>query len=332
VVAFGRDPYFPPWNDTAQLDFTDPGLRRHMIDTLKWISDHADGVRCDMAMLVLRDYIRRQWYPLAAEAWFDERMPGEFWAEAITEVKRARPDFKFIAEAYWDKEEYLVELGFDLAYEKKTLDGLVHHNHQLVVERLLRPAKDLAHSLFFIENHDEERAAVAFDPQRNLAAAALTLALPGSKLIHEGQMEGRRERFPVQRIRPLMNETPDLVLRQSYGELLKVTAAEVFDRGAFYPFDSGAACVVSFFRQYKDRTVGYVGLIGDRAESLSSIELDISPIARYAGAQHRLRLTDLLTSNSATVEPSHGAFRMNPEALGLNPSARFFLVEARAAN
>ena len=62
VIAFGRDPYFPPWHDTAQLDYTNPDLRRRMIEVLKWISTIADGVRCDMAMLVLRDYFRQQWY------------------------------------------------------------------------------------------------------------------------------------------------------------------------------------------------------------------------------------------------------------------------------
>ena len=51
VIAFGRDPYFPPWHDTSQLDYTNPKLRARMIETLKWISRYADGVRCDMAML-----------------------------------------------------------------------------------------------------------------------------------------------------------------------------------------------------------------------------------------------------------------------------------------
>ena len=94
VIAFGRDPYFPPWHDTAQLDYTNPDLRRRMIEVLKWISTIADGVRCDMAMLVLRDYFRQQWYGNVPRAWFDERMPGEFWDQAISEVKAARARFQ----------------------------------------------------------------------------------------------------------------------------------------------------------------------------------------------------------------------------------------------
>jgi hypothetical protein len=32
VVAFGRDPFFDPWCDTAQLDYTNENLRRQMVD------------------------------------------------------------------------------------------------------------------------------------------------------------------------------------------------------------------------------------------------------------------------------------------------------------
>jgi hypothetical protein len=303
-----------------------------MIDTLKWISDHADGVRCDMAMLVLRDYVRRQWYPLAPEAWFDQAMPGEFWDEAISEVKRARPDFKFIAEAYWDKEEYLTELGFDLAYEKKTFDALIHRDPRLLIERLTRSPEQLLHSLYFTENHDEERAAVSFDRQGNLAAAALILSLPGSKLIHEGQMEGLTERLPVQRIRPLAHQTPDLALRKSYEEILKLTSADIFQEGSFYVFDSGASGVVSFFRRHEGRVVAYISQVGESSQSLSSRELDLVPVARYAGATGRLRLTDLLTSNSMTVEERGGVFSARLDSLGLDQAARFCIVEAATTN
>ncbi|HJZ67289.1 MAG TPA: alpha-amylase family glycosyl hydrolase, partial [Blastocatellia bacterium] len=88
VIAFGRDPYFPPWNDTAQLDYSNAALRVQMIEVLKRISRYADGVRCDMAMLVLKDCIRHLWYPLLSDSEFNQRMPGEFWDEAIIGVKR----------------------------------------------------------------------------------------------------------------------------------------------------------------------------------------------------------------------------------------------------
>ena len=51
--AHGRDPFFPAWQDTAQLNFFNPDTRRYMIDILKDLTELCDGVRCDMAMLSL---------------------------------------------------------------------------------------------------------------------------------------------------------------------------------------------------------------------------------------------------------------------------------------
>ena len=55
ILAHGRDPYFPPWTDTAQLNAFNPGLREAAIQTLLDIASQCDGVRCDMAMLLLTD-------------------------------------------------------------------------------------------------------------------------------------------------------------------------------------------------------------------------------------------------------------------------------------
>jgi Glycosidases len=329
MIAFGRDPYFPPWNDTAQLDYTNPKLRARMIETLKWISRYADGVRCDMAMLVLRDYIRRQWYPLASDSWFDERMPGEFWDEAIREIKKLRPDFKFIAEAYWDKEPHLHELGFDLSYEKRIYDGLVARNAGLVTERLVRGSQALGSSLYFIENHDEPRAASVFNPTNNLAAAALILSLPGSVLIHEGQMEGKHEKLPVQRIVPLVDEPDDLALKQSYSQILKLTSEDVFKNGDFQLFDTGVYGVVAFIRRSAERTVVYIGQISDAWHKFNSATIDLTPVARAIDAQSRLHLTNLLTSSSITIEENSGAFHMQLNQLAVDYETNLCLLEAR---
>jgi len=329
VIAFGRDPYFPPWHDTAQLDYTNPKLRARMIETLKWISRYADGVRCDMAMLVLRDYIRQQWYPMVSDSWFDERMPGEFWDEAIREVKKARPDFKFIAEAYWDKEQRLHELGFDLSYEKKVYDGLVARNAQSVTERLVRGTEALGSSLYFIENHDEPRAASVFNHSYNLASAALILSLPGSILIYEGQMEGKREKLPVQRIVPLVDEPVDLRLKQAYSEILKLTAEDVFKNGDFQLFDTGVYGVVAFIRRNAERTVVYLGQISDAWHKFNSVPIDLTSVARALTAQSHLQLTNLLTSSSITIEGNNGAFHAQLNQLAVETETNFCLLEAR---
>jgi glycosidase len=331
MVAFGRDPFFPPWNDTAQLDYTNPATRERMIDALLWISQYADSVRCDMAMLVLRDHVRQQWYPLTSDDWFKARMPGEFWDEAIDTVKKRRPDFKFIAEAYWDQEPYLRALGFDLCYEKKLLDALVARNAAHVIERLTKDDATLRASLFFIENHDEARAAAIFNNAENLAAAALILALPGSALIHEGQMEGKHEKLPVQRIKPLYDEAPDLALRQAYEQLLKLTSADVFKNGAFSLFDSRVWGAVAFMRQDAEHTVGYLAQISEAWHKFHSTTFDITPLARAIGAGRQITVTNLITASSVRLEEQDGAFKLQPERVGVGEGTQFCFIAVATA-
>ncbi|HSF23692.1 MAG TPA: alpha-amylase family glycosyl hydrolase [Blastocatellia bacterium] len=327
VIAFGRDPYFPPWHDTAQLDYTCKALRSQMTHDLRWISRFADGVRCDMAMLVLRDHIKRQWYPLASDEAFNARMPKEFWGEAITAVKVEKPDFKFIAEAYWDKERELRELGFDLTYEKKLYDGLVARDARLVAKRLALDLQSLRASLYFIENHDEPRASSVFSRAGNLASAALILALPGSVLIHEGQMEGKREKLPVQRVKPLVNELPDQQLRAAYKNLLQVTAQSVFRNGGFEAFNTDAFGVIAFLRKDSERLVAYIGQIADAWHDFDTVPLNLSAVAGAAGARHQLRLTNLLSSTSTIIKEQAGVFWLHLSQLGIDKDSRFCLLE-----
>ncbi|MEK6302844.1 MAG: alpha-amylase family glycosyl hydrolase [Acidobacteriota bacterium] len=328
VIAFGRDPYFPPWHDTSQLDYTSKGLRSQMIEELKWISRFTDGVRCDMAMLVLRDYIRQQWYPFASDEEFADRMPAEFWGEAIAAVKAERPDFKFIAEAYWDKEQKLRDLGFDLTYEKTLYDGLVARDAGRVAQRLSLDLRTVQASLCFIENHDEPRAASVFSIASNLASAALILALPGSALIHEGQTEGKHEKLPVQRVKPLTNEPPDQQLRAAYEQLLQVTAEPTFRNGDFENFNAEVFGVIAFMRNDGRRVVAYVGQVADAWHRFNSTPLNVTAIARVLGAVGPLQLTDLLTARSTVAQPKNGDYQIELRQLGVDDRTRFCLLEA----
>jgi len=328
VVAFGRDPYFAPWNDTAQLDYTNARLRTRLIQELKRISKIADGVRCDMAMLVLKECFHRLWYPELPDAAFDEKWPREFWDQAISSVKEVSPGFQFIAEAYWDKEQQLTDLGFDLCYEKKLYDALVAHDAGRVLERLQRNTATLRRSLYFIENHDEPRAASVFNNPDNLAALALILTVPGSVLIHEGQMEGKRERLPVQRIIPLADEQPDLALKDSYVRILKATHDDVFNMGEFHLFDPQVYGAIGVIRNDTKRVVAYLGQISDAWHRFNGPQLNVTAIAHAAGAQNRLRLVNLLNSSSATVQEVDGTLKIETSRLGVDDDTKFCLVEA----
>ncbi len=201
VLAHGRDPMFPAWTDTAQVNHLHAGARGAMIDTLRSIADQCDGVRADMAMLVLREVFERQW-GAAAGLEDGQRAKGEFWSEAISTVRAEHPGFLFIAEAYWDLEWQLQQLGFDFTYDKKLYDRMRHEGSTAVRDHLRAEMSFQLHSLRFIENHDEPRAAAVFRPEPwHYASAVLVLTIPGMAMIHEGQMEGRTRKVPVQLLR-----------------------------------------------------------------------------------------------------------------------------------
>jgi glycosidase len=54
ILACGRDPYFPAWSDVLQLNAFNPHLRKAAIETVQSIAEQCDGMRCDMAMLLVR--------------------------------------------------------------------------------------------------------------------------------------------------------------------------------------------------------------------------------------------------------------------------------------
>jgi hypothetical protein len=192
VFACGRDPYFPAWPDVLQLNAFEPGLRRAAIETIASIARQCDGVRCDMAKLFLNAIFERTWNGRTRP-----RPATEYWTEVISATKSAYPGFLFIAEAYWELEWELQQQGFDFCYDKKLYDRLEHSNAESI---RLHLCADLAYQgklLRFIENHDEPRAAASFSRAKQQAVALTTATLPGTKLFHEGQFEGRKVRLPV---------------------------------------------------------------------------------------------------------------------------------------
>jgi hypothetical protein len=229
-LAHGKDPHFPPWTDTAQINFFSDGMRRALIEELLAISRVADGVRCDMAMLALNEVFAGTWGPFLTT-----RAPAaEFWTEAIGRVKQQRPDFLFLAEAYWSLESTLLGLGFDFVYDK-TLYDLLRYGCAQDVQRYLQACPvEHQRAVRFIENHDEARAAAAFGSQRGRAAAVAIATLPGLCLMHDGQAEGRRHRLPVQLVREPPEE-PDAESAAFYDHLLGVCREISFRNARWVP-------------------------------------------------------------------------------------------------
>jgi glycosidase len=225
VFAHGRDPYFPPWTDTVQLSAYSPRLRQAAIDTLGSITDQCDGVRCDMAMLLVNRVFEQTWGHRAGE-----RAASEFWWQAIKAVREKHHGFLFMAEAYWDMEWELQQQGFDYCYDKRLYDCLVHETAETIRQHLRADLNYQEKLVRFIENHDEPRAANIFWPQRLRAAAVTMATLPGAKLFHQGQFEGRQVKLPVQLgRRPSEQGTQDL--QTFYRTLLEAIKPSVFRGG-----------------------------------------------------------------------------------------------------
>jgi len=232
ILAHGRDPYFAAWTDTVQINLSSADTRAALQDLLLEVSEVCDGVRCDMAMLITNAVFKQTWGDLSVMD-YPQGNPPEFWAGAISAVKKAHPDFLFLAEVYWGLERQLQNLGFDCTYDK-TLYDLARSGDGAGIRRHLHDTLDCENQMVrFLENHDESRAAYAFG-NRHRALAVLVLGLPGVKLLHEGQMEGRQTRLPVQLgARP--QEPVDLAMREFYANLLAVAGQPVMRDGQYRP-------------------------------------------------------------------------------------------------
>jgi glycosidase len=220
LLAHGRDPYFPGWPDTLQLNYGNPATQEAMIGELLKIAGQCDGVRCDMAMLVLPEVFERTWGIRAQP----------FWPKATRRVRERAPSFCFMAEVYWDLEWTLQQQGFDYTYDKRLYDRL-RDGHARPVREHFHAGLDYQNKLArFLENHDEPRAAATFLPGTHEAAAVITLLSPGLRFFHQGQFQGRKKRISPHLCRG-PNEPTDQKLEQFYDRLRAVLRQPVVRDG-----------------------------------------------------------------------------------------------------
>jgi hypothetical protein len=219
ILAYGRDPYFDGWTDTLQLNYRHAGLRRARADELLAVAERCDGVRCDMAMLILPDVIQRTWGERSRPADGSAPVDEPFWPGAVAAVKERRPGFVFMAEVYWDLEWVLQQQGFDYTYDKRLYDRLRGDAVEPVRQHLWAGPEFQRRSVRFLENHDEPRAASVFPFERHQAAAVAAFFVPGLRFFHQGQFEGRRHHVPMQVSRAPV-EADDPAVQAFYALLL----------------------------------------------------------------------------------------------------------------
>jgi hypothetical protein len=252
LLAHGRDPYFPGWPDTLQLNYGNPATQEAMFGELLKIAGQCDGVRCDMAMLVLPEVFERTWGIQAQP----------FWPRATERVRQRAPGFCFMAEVYWDLEWTLQQQGFDYTYDKRLYDRLLEEHARPVREHFHAGLDYQNRMARFLENHDEPRAATTFSPDVHEAAAIITFLSPGLRFFHQGQFEGRKKRISPHLCRG-PDEPIDQRLKLFYERLLSALRHPVIRNGQWQLLECVPAwegnwtwdCFVAFAWQ---------GLDGDR--------------------------------------------------------------------
>lgn len=194
---FDNRPGRNDWYETVKLnygiDYCDAGGKSEHFDPIPdtwskmtdillfWASKGVDAFRCDMA----------------------EMVPAAFWTWATDKVKFAYPHIQFIGEVY-DPAQYraYIAAGFDLLYDKV---GMYDCLRDVICQR--RPTSAitwqwqsnddiLGHTLYFLENHDEQRIASDFfasDARKAIPALAVCAWLhPNAVMVYAGQEFGER--------------------------------------------------------------------------------------------------------------------------------------------
>jgi len=230
ILAHGRDPYFDGWPDTLQLNYGRAQLQQAMIGELQRIAGQCDGLRCDMAMLLLPEVFARSW-GIAIQP---------FWPKALAAVRHRQPDFCFMAEVYWDLEWTLQQQGFSYTYDKRLYDRLCARQARPVREHLLAGLDYQDRMVRFLENHDEPRAAQTFTPEVHAAAALLAYTTPGLRFFQQGQSEGCRVHVPPHLVRA-PDEPVDARIAQLYAALRDALRHPALRDGAWSLLDCTGA-------------------------------------------------------------------------------------------
>ncbi len=250
VYAHGRDPFFAPWRDTLQLDYSNPEVQAAMIGVAKQIAGMCDGLRCDVAMLLLPDVFESTW----------GRRMEPFWPRCLAEVRHEHPGTIFMAEVYWNREYELQQAGFDFTYDKILYDRLLIGEAE-AIRGHLRAAPDYQeHCVRFLENHVEQRAATRFSNAEHYRGALFICGMiPGMLLLHDGQERGLTLHTPLQlRRRPPEPGSP--AHAAAFRDLLELLGEPARQHGRWRllePLDQGGRSLIACWWQHQ----GHAGLL-----------------------------------------------------------------------
>jgi Alpha amylase, catalytic domain len=224
-LALARDPYFPPWTDVVQLNHFSAEMRAAQLAEFRNIAGHCDGLRCDMAMLLLHDVFQIVWGRLLGNFRAPQR---EFW----TEAHAAAPQLTLLGEVYWGLEQRLLDLGFSFVYDKTLYDALRDSNISDVHAHVAAPVEYQRHMARFLENHDERRCLAVFSAERLPSVASFMGTLPGMRFYHYAELAGGRIFLPVA-LRMAAPEPPNQAAVDFFKKILFITKQDAFHQATW---------------------------------------------------------------------------------------------------
>lgn len=302
-IAHGRDPYFAPWTDTAQLNYFNPETRKFMLANLRRVADLCDGVRCDMAMLALNKVHRDTWWEFIG----GELPKEEFWLQALENIREDHPEFVFIAEVYWGLEWEIQEMGFDYTYDKVLYDRLRFSTPEDIKGHLRAEHLYQMRSIRFTSNHDEEEALKAFGREKSLAASVIIATLPGARMFHLFQILGRNARLPIQYTHDEFVIEEEV--RAYYHKLFTIASAPAFHGGQWSMYgvenvgddsfrnilawqwkqmNTGKLVVINYSASPSQAHLSLKGIKGEVTEEFSGQKINITPEMAAQGATLQL--------------------------------------------
>lgn len=235
-IYHGNDGTSFPWNDTAQLDYSNPVVREAVIQVILHVARNFPVIRFDAAMTLAKKHIQRLWFPEPGAGGaipsrsqfgmtkneFDEKIPIEFWREVVDRVAAEVPDTLLLAEAFWLMEGYFVRtLGMHRVYNSAFMHMLRDEDnakYRMAIKNTLEfDPQILKRYVNFMNNPDEKTAVEQFGKgDKYFGVCTVLSTLPGLPMFGHGQLEGYSEKYGMEFRRPKWEETPDDGLMQAH--------------------------------------------------------------------------------------------------------------------
>jgi glycosidase len=228
-IYHGNDGTSFPWNDTAQLDYSQAQVREAVIQTILHVARNFPVIRFDAAMTLAKKHVQRLWFPEPGaggaipsrsehgmtRAEFDAAIPEEFWREVVDRVAKEVPDTLLLAEAFWLLEGYFVRtLGMHRVYNSAFMHMLRDEDnakYRMAIKNTLEfDPQILKRYVNFMNNPDEKTAVEQYgDGDKYFGVCTVLATLPGLPMFGHGQVEGFREKYGMEFRKPKMDEQPN---------------------------------------------------------------------------------------------------------------------------